>query len=494
MAFSFPHRLVLVTTAAVGVAAHVGAATLSSQQLSFQTRQQSQWGSGDGFAYDYQRFIGLAVDPAAWDFSLPRVQGSIETGPITPNFDYRVDSYFNFDTAFRLGMEVGARLNGGTLDARLDYGVAYTAPDRIVKGEAFSIGAQYDRLGASSFNTVAPTAEAHVDGIVDMYLGAYMRFTTYEDLGTHDYRMGRDGFTDNGTNRPYKTLANVDLSPEIVSFNRGGNGQLRVVGTNQGGVGASYAVGATTITAGDWRVNPVGQVQGATLHGSDETTVLTATLDVDQLALAGSPALGTGIDHDWGVIAIDMGYEIVDVKTSLSMGLKQDLTIDSALEVRLLFSEAVLIDGEQVTEFRGTLDNLPALTLLGDRVTVTPEYRVQAQLHNQTALSFAAGAALTVLEAHAKIRYDVRFLGSGRSGSVADRSFGPYYDWRTTVPLGDIDVYDQRFALLGFETITGESFLLSAVPEPSLAVLWLAGLASLGGCLQRCRSRPIDEA
>lgn len=464
------------------------AGNLYSGDLSFQTRNQSLWGSGAAFEFNYRKFIGVDPAPSSWTFNPSASSGSVDLPFPIPDFEYTVDPYFLFATDLRAGMDVGASLRGGAIDARLDYAVSLQAPDRIVKGQAFSLSGQASRLASSGFSTQAPTAEAYVDGILDAFFGGYMRFTTGKDFGDHDYRMGNKGYTDNNaSNNPYSTLVDVKLSPEIVSINRGGSGQLKVLGLDQGGVGSAYQAGATTITAGDWRVSPSGSLQGNRLAGSDNKTLLTATLDVDQLATGGAPVLGTGIQHDWGVIQVDMGYDLVDLKTSLAMGLRQDLAVDADLKVHLQFSDTVLLDGVAGDEFTGDLAALPSITLLGDTVTVTPAFLVAATLSNQTGLSFAAGAALTVLEAHAVAKYDTTYFGSSVKGTFVDRQLGPFYEWDTTLPLGDIGVYDERFALAGFQSLPGQSFMLTAVPEPRTLALWLAGLLAVGARVLRGR-------
>jgi len=451
-----------------------GAAGIYSGTLSFDSRDQSIWGSGTAFQFNYNDFFGIDPDPVTTVVNPGKSSGDVPLG------SWSVDPYFSFRTDFKLGINVGASVNSGSIDTRLDYAVNFDAPDTIVKGQAFTLNGAASQLASSGFTTVAPTASAYVDGIVQTKFDGYMRFVTTGVMGDHDYRMGNKGFTDNNTsNTPYRTLVNVNLSPEIVSINRNGSGQLRVAGTDQGGVGSSYDVGATTITAGDWRVSPTGTLSGGTLKGGDQTTLLTAELDVDQLATGGLPVLGTGINHDWGVVKIDMGYELVDLTASLAMGMKQNLSVESSMLVTLRFSEEVLVDGIATQSYTGSLDALPEITLLTDSVIVTPEYLVLANLHNDTDLTFDGGLGLIVLEAHAKATYDFSYFGS-RKGTIVDRGIGPFYEWDDTIPLFDIGVYNQQFALGGFQSIQGETFTLTAVPEPGNYALFLAGLGLIG--------------
>lgn len=464
------------------------AATVLDTTLSFTSRDQSLWGSGDAFRFSYDRFIGLDVNPNRWIVNPNAIGGTVGIPGPVPDFDWRVNPYFEFNADLRVGMQVSAALQGGAIDARLDYSVLLDAPTQVRRGEAFSISSQVQALGSSGFSTRAPSAQAALDGILDFYMGGYVRIETSGDLGEHDYRMGNRGFTDNrGDNGPYRTLADVNLAVEMLSFNRGDNGQLRVLGVNRGGVGSEYAFGPGSVTVGDWRVSPTGRLDGNTVRGSDATTLVTAALDIDQMVLLGSPALGTGVQHDWGVIAIDLGYELIDLDATLAMGLKQDLAVDGTVLLDLQFSEAVLIDGQLATSFRGAADALPQITLVGDSVTVTPTFLVDARLRNQTALSFAAGAELAVLEAHARASYDVSFWGVGREGQFLNAQWGPFYTWDTAVPLGDIPVMNERFVLEGFESIAGQSFLITAVPEPGSAALLLLGAAVLA---VRARRRP----
>lgn len=469
-------RALAVLLASIAAPVHAGEVYRST--LDFASDNQSLWDSGSAFAFDYQQFFGKALDPAPYTINPGKASGGSGLGA------WSVDPYFQIDTKFNAGIRVGADLGGGSIDSTLAYAVALAAPDVIVKGRAFSLSATANRLTGSGFVTQAPDASAYVDGIIEAYLGSYMRFVTTGAMGDHDYRQGTKGFTDNDTaNVPSKTVLDTKLAPEIVSFNRDGMGQLKVVGIDKGGVGSQYTFGATTITAGDWRVAPAGTLDAGAIKASAKTTLLTATLDVDQLATGGAPVLGTGVQHDWGVIAVDMGYDVLDLKASLAMGLQQDLTLDSGLIVRLDFSDDVMVGGIRTRTLTGAIDALPEIALTSDAVTVTPRFLVDAKLNNATKLTFDGGLGLTILAAHANATYDFTYFFTNYKGDIiANQSYGPFYTWSDDIPLFDIPVYDQTFALGGFQTLQGDSFVLSAVPEPASSAMILAGLALLGWC------------
>jgi hypothetical protein len=89
-------------------------------------------------------------------------------------------------------------------------------------------------------------------------------------------------------------------------------------------------------------------------------------------------------------------------------------------------------------------------------------------------------SATAALAAHAKASYDFNYLFSNYSGTVVNQNVGPFYSWSDGIPLFDIGVYNSSFALGGFQSVQGDSFVLSAVPEPETYVLLLAGLGLVG--------------
>jgi hypothetical protein len=65
-----------------------------------------------------------------------------------------------------------------------------------------------------------------------------------------------------------------------------------------------------------------------------------------------------------------------------------------------------------------------------------------ATLHNETDLGFNIGAEMKLLSV--ELGYDVSIDGFGVSDSI---TLGPLADIGATLPVGDIGVYDNTFAL-----------------------------------------------
>ncbi len=474
------HRLYGRTFAAL-LAGTLGAAIapeahpleLLNETLSFNTARQSIWSDGDAFDFSYSQFFG-ATSPRKTSVYDPRaVSGKVEI-KVLPDFDWYVNPYFSLTTEVRAGIEVGANIHGGSIDANLDYAVAISAPGTIVRGEYFNLDAVATAQRSSAFATRPASASAWVDGILDVYAQSFVRFQTARDLGDHDYRLTT-------------TLANVDVRKEIVSFNRDESGRLRIIGAGDvGGVGSSFTLpaaalnGSTSVTAGDWRVAANGALSGDTLSGTGRTTLVTADIDVDQFLLSGSDVLGTRLRRDFGVIDIDFGYEVVDLDAALSVGLAQRFEVTGDLLMQLTFSDVVRLEGlGEATEWFGRIDELPAIAVLGDEVRVDTQFLVDATLSNQTGITFGASLDLTVLELFARASYDVSYFGADRRGQFLNARYGPVYQWSADGSLLEIPVFDSEFELGGFQAVSGGSFVLTAVPEPHTVGLVGAGLVVL---------------
>jgi len=484
--------LALVCVAAPFSAAAQVEQTLFDDTASYTFVDRSMWGPGSAFVFDYTQFVGIDTNPA------PLVIGAGSGDRVEVDTflgTYSLDPYFQFDTDFKLGVELGASIDSGSLDGNLDYAVSLKAPDQIQVGQAFALTGSATALGSSSFVTRAPTAQAYVDGVLEAYVGGYARFDYVAPgvLADHDYRWGNRGFTDNNTsNAPYATVANINERQELIGVNRDQSGVVRYFAPtgdpfdgdllfDQVGKGSSVSLGALSLTAGNIDVVANGALAGGRVIGAGQDTLASMVLDIDHLLL-GTPALGLSLGHDWGIIDYDLGYDVVDLDAGLDILLQQDFAIEGQVLIDLVFSAGVMLDGIGVVDhYRGPIDAIPLMTLLSDAVDVDASVLVEAILSNDTSLGFVGSLETTLLEAWATIGYDI----SGSSGSRGV-GVGPVYEDLEQISLGDISVFDDSFSL-GEAPIGTWSFQLVAVPEPGAATLFALGLLGLAVCGNRRR-------
>ena len=456
--------------------------TLVEDNAAYTFAGQNMWGPGSAFRFDYAQFVGIDTNPNPLTINPGKLSQSTFLGT------YSMDPYFLFDTDFKLGVELGASIDSGSVDGRLDYAVSFVAPDDVRVGQQFALLGSATKLSSSGFTTQSPTAEAYVDGILEAYVGGYARFDYVAPgaLADHDLRWGNRGFTDNNTNnRPYATIANIVEREEIIGINRSlpGGGHTGVASYfaptgdfsdgdllyDHVGKGSSVSAGPVTLTAGSFDVQASGTLRGAVLAGSGSDTLASMVLDIDHMLL-GTPALGLSVGHDWGIVDYDLGYDIADLDAGLDIVLQQDFAISDLVFVDLFFSDNVLLDGVEGSHYFGPIDQIPLITLLSGGVDIDAIVFVEALLTNSTTLGFVGSLATTFFEAHADVAYDI----GGSSGSF-QRQVGPVYQKTQQLGLGGISVYDDTFSI-GLASIGSWSF---RVPEPRSTSLLIAGMAGL---------------
>jgi hypothetical protein len=461
---------------------------LLNLDASFSSQNQSIWGSGDAFIWDFNQFVG----PDFNNFNNPIV---VNPRNISFGGGYAADPYFQFFADFKAGLELGANVNGGSINTNLDYNLSLNAPEVIKIGESFSINPNAQKLASSSFQTTAANASAYLDAVLETRIGAYTRIVVDRPvIASQDLRFGNRGYTNGATNNnPYNILTNIREREEIISINRNQSGVIRYLGGqdlgdgdllyDQIGSGDSVNFGPVSLTAGNFNPNVTASGSATSLNGDANVTVVTATLDVDQL-IVGSPVLGQRTSNDWGIIDYELGYDIVDFKANLDVGLMQSFNLAEELSVNLKFSENVLLEGIGETDFyTGLFGEIPDITLLTDMVDVDTTFLVNVSLQNETDVTFGGSLDLSIFSAVAKIGYDIPLDGQGRR--IASNVDVCAYCRSDPFDLGDINVFNGVFALEGFEEISGGRFTLSAVPVPAAVWLFAPAFLTLLGFARR---------
>lgn len=457
---------------------------LFDSTLSFETRDQSMWASGDAFIFnDVREFLSPS-------FSTGSIV--INPGPISAS-GITVDPRFAFSASGQFGVATGFHINSGSVDAKLDYRVRMGTATAVRTGEFFRFDGAAALNSSSMLVSKSPTIETYLDGVMrvgvnDFYEAKVSGGNIFNGVHNGTYRSQRDPA--HGGPR-----VSVDEHKQLFGFNSGGSGRLVWKGDDIGGVGDVIKVGnplapAAMFTVGDWRINAAGAANNGALSAQGQTTLLTTLIDVDA-ALVG-PILGPSIDTDLGPnVHLSAGYDVVDFDATLAAGYQQRFDLASNVAVVLNFSDKVRVRDEngQVTETdtvaADSIDELPAIALIGKAVQVAPVFFVGAELHNQTEISLALLLQYKTLAGHIALDFDSPFY----SDRIYGDSFGPLRSWNSDIDPLQLSVYDQAFALGGFSSVDGGVFTLSAVPEPASLALFCAGIAVLCGVAGTRRAR-----
>lgn len=130
--------------------------------------------------------------------------------------------------------------------------------------------------------------------------------------------------------------------------------------------------------------------------------------------------------------------------------------------------------------------------MLTELVDVDIFFLLDASLRNKTDFTFDGSLDFTFLEAHLNVGYDIgidipdptltnpfRTKFVGKSGTAVDVQLGPFYENIQPFDLGDINLFNEEFDLLGFNEINGGRFTLSTVPVPPAVWLFASALSSM---------------
>ena len=432
--------------------------------FNFQVSDQNMWGGSGNPNWNWSQFVGVNWNTSN---SIGTIWGDKNAcidllfGDVCT--DTRTGLIVTGSTSGAIGLNLGASATAGTVDVTLPGQATLTAPTAAqTPGEVFRIGSGY---------TVDPTANIHTQ-FPSFSLFADLVFDVDADISSQECFIGL------GCDTQSASLIDVNVSPELVSFNRDDNGQLKVVGINMPLEGS---IGPVTFAASIPDLETDATAPSADLSSSGEAQVLSMSLDVPStiadLIYAGAGYAFTG--SIYGITYTTLGASL---RPTFSIG--QDFTFTSTPMATYSFSEPVSRVNHVIREvcdangcgFRLVdLVLAPALSwdlglgMQGDFIfpealtlEVTPTYWLSNSLEVSTDLLSRLNLDLTALSLQTPL---------GGLGPLYEQTF-------QTSPLA-INLDDRSYSM-EFGTFQGSSFELTATPEPATWILLGTGLLVLG--------------
>lgn len=523
------------------VAPQAVAATYTQNDIVVKTQErQSAWGPGDANRIADTKFLG----PDPWNDSIPFGDivgttttlsfpnpkyglykacklipfakcGSQPSKTITKRISTETGAEAEITTTGRVGLELSYALDAGSVGSELEYSVAADIPERgaIEIGKAFSLNTSSVFVDGS-LDSQSPTAEAALDVVADMTLdvstrGCILGKCTADEtnlINVKDFRKELisvdasevrylDGFLPEFVELTTPLLnvessIEADLVTKKLSFNvaknndSGGNGsgtKTTVVDSPEPGSGLFGELANMTIEAPLLAQSATKQAGEETISVDGTADFISLNADIDGLLSYVNAIPPLGIRADFGKF-ISGSLDLIDVEVGPTIGVFQSFELSQTLLVDLLFDQAVEIGGEMVTQWQGVWDEVPDLAIFGKTVA-TPTFKVAAELKSTTGLDFGIDFSMDVLKGN---------LTVGANGVNAFKGdFGPLIDGGLDNPisLGRVAIFDETFALGGFNAFEGKAFSLgtspTAVPVPFGGLMLLTGLGMIVGLKRR---------
>jgi len=384
----------------------------------FTAVDQSIWSTGDEFAFEDDRFVG------------------VNTG----NFNETVGSvlYAGVNGHIKLGFQSTLTFEGGEIDATSNYDVTVeTNYNKTTDQLLIDTGAL---ITGASFSTEGPQGSYTLDFVYDVLLNAFAGVDV--DFGSIDF--GPLGELDLGGIQEQINLPAITIGPG--SFNILDVNSETLAGT----INFPVPLNAFSVnydwpditTNGTYPPNPV-------VASGSSNNFLELVLDVDTLAtqLLGLPNVFDPPEISLGPIFADIDLLDVDVigglnflqEFGMALGdLTGVLTFEDGSNQLFKIGDSLLISDASLKDDGGDDDGLVEFSF-----AVVPT----ATLSNETDLGFNIGAEIRLLAV--EVGYDIEIFNPFGDNLHFDDSttLGPLDDFGESVPVADINVFDDTFAL-----------------------------------------------
>jgi len=476
------------------------AASVSFDNLLFQSGGQSMWGAGGAPGLNIDRFLGVEWDTSA---TLGEIKGGIieTTIPVPhlhlpsgwechgflcssghfhnpggihiheingPDVDTRNGAVVNVATDGKVGFQFGLTADSGSVDTSVQFDASVMVPDAITQGDFFNLN-PVNSIAGGQLDTNFPELSVNLDAIVGVRASASATACVPPFGCTAEASTGQLGFADqtiplvsfNDPASPGQIKVLGALDPTLFQF----DSEISIPGASGG------SLGGVTVHVPD--INASGGVTGNKLTASGGDDLIKLTADLDGLALAPLGLPGGGVGFNAGILSVSA--DLIDIDMGPIMTVLQDFEFTPTLMVNLAFDTAVQIAGfaSPQTLWTGAWSALPDIALLSESALVTPTFFIQGLFQNETSLGIDGIFQLDILKAAFSLEAFGLSFDLGQIGplfQILERT-----NLFSTPPL-----FSNSFALGGFNSVQGKSILLSTLAQPPGNGGGPAGLAEPG--------------
>lgn len=401
---------------------------------------QSMWGSGQATDLNYNQFFGTS-----WNTS--RTVGDITSFTIWNPFGDDPRVYAGAEiyghTEGKVGVDVGATVNSGSVDISQQSTVQLVAPDVINSTQQLIVSSSA-LFGTGSISTQSPTVSAYVDLVLELEA----------DI--------RGEVCVAGCISASSTLVDESWHPELLALNRDNDGQARLLGTDLGVLPVTASAGPVELTLTPPVISTSGEAPPQPLSSSGTSDFIDLSVDIASLA---STSLGFPLSGSVGIGSAGIGYSLLSAGFGLDLGFYQNFAFASATPQITL---DVVETGLSYSFYAG--QDSPVIDPMGfDLLNITSTLDFSGVLTSATGLNLTPYGFLEMFSANA--------FGLG---------FGPLVDWTAEFGTLPISLFGGETSI-DFDEFDGPSFQVAInrvpapVPEPGTLFLLAGGLASLAG-------------
>lgn len=399
------------------------------------------------------------------------------SNPISAQYiDTRAGFKGTISTSGHVGVTSDFGVNGGTIDAAYEFSASMEYPAQVRAGEFFSLN-PVSSMNSSQMISKFPTLTGRISASME----------TYVDLNTNTcvYLLGCTSTSD--------SLVSIDIDPEFLKMNTAdlppdtaslfSLDDLAFDATKLQ-VYADFSPLPPLVTLslplfprpllafnlGDLLLDAPSSDLGmeATFENGklvssskfEKVIELNVDLDIQATVLGAFPIAGAVFNAG----PLTFRGDLLDIGIGPTVDINQDIGLTSTFMVRLDFDFPVLVrDFEQlgirsVTSITAPFGELPDIALIdGQIVTVTPTFYLDADLDNLTEMNFGLSFFQDVLKGELKL------LVASLWNDCLICETEPVADF------GGVELFDDTFALGGFQPITKENFTLITNHPPEFS-------------------------